>query len=170
MSMELIVLRLVHVLGGIFWVGGGIYSAVFVMPAIATAGPAAGPIMAELHRRRLFTVLPIVAVLTMLSGVRLCWIVSGGFPASYFETAPGFTYAAAAAASLIGFLTAMFISRPASQRLGALGASLAQLEGQARAAAVTEIERLKPRAAVGTAAAVWLLTLSAVGMSVARYL
>ncbi len=170
MSTELIVLRLVHVLGGIFWVGGGIYSSVFVMPAVATLGPAAAPFVGELQRRQLFTVLPIVAVLTMVSGVRLCWIVSGGFPASYFETASGFTYAAAGAASLVGFLIAMFISRPASQRLGALSASLPSLAGPSRDAAAAEIARLQQRASVGTAAAVWLLTLSAIGMAVARYL
>ncbi len=170
MPIELLVLRLLHVVGGIFWVGGGLYSSLFVVPAIAKAGPATPAIMAELQRRKLFTVLPLVAVVTMLSGVRLLWIVSGGFTATYFATASGLTFAIGGAASIVGFLVAMFVSRPASVQLGPLAASLASLSGQALAAAEAKLETLKSRASVGTAAAVLLLTVAAIAMAIARYL
>jgi uncharacterized membrane protein len=170
MSAELLVLRLVHVLGGIFWVGGGLYSTLFIVPAIAKAGPAAGPIMAELHRRKLFTVLPLVAVLTMLSGIRLLWIVSDGFAGHYFHTMSGHIYAVSGGAAIVGFLVAMFLSRPASVRMGALGPTIPSLTGEARAAAEREMQSLGRKASIGTAVAVGLLTLSAAGMAVARYL
>lgn len=170
MSAELLVLRVVHVLGGIFWVGGGLYSALFIVPALAAAGPAMGPVMAELQRRRLFTVLPVVAVLTMLSGLRLLWIVSGGFAAAYFSRATGLTYAVSGAASLAGFLIAMVVARPASMAAGVLQQLLATVAPEARAEATRRLEALKRRAAVGTAAAVWLLVIAALGMAVARYL
>jgi uncharacterized membrane protein len=170
MPVEMLVLRSVHILCGIFWVGGGIYSSVFAVPAITKAGPAAGPIIAELQRRKLFTVLPLAALLTMLSGVRMLWIVSGGFSGDYFHSAQGHTYAAAGAASIVGFLIAMFVSRPASVQLGALAAQMAGLDAPARAAADATMARLRSRANVGTVVAVGLLTLSALGMSVARYL
>jgi len=170
MPYELIALRLLHVVGGIFWVGGGLYSTIFIMPAMAKAGPAAGPIFAELQRRKLFTVLPLVAIGTMLSGLRLLWIVSGGFTAAYFASASGLTFAIGAAASIIGFLVAMFISRPASVAMGPLAASIPTLSGEARVAAEARLETLKSRASVGTAAAVLLLTVAAITMAVARYL
>ncbi len=167
---ELIVLRLVHVLGGIFWVGGGLYSTLFIVPALAKAGPAAGPIMAELMRRKLFTVLPVVALLTMLTGLRLLWIVSGGFGTDYFATTSGLTYAFSGGASIVGFLGAMFFARPAGVRLGALMPTLASLTGEARAKAETEAATLRNQNARWTAIAMGLLTVSAVGMAVARYL
>lgn len=170
MSVELLVLRLLHVVGGIFWVGGGLYSTIFIMPALATAGPAAAPIFAEMQRRKLFTVLPLVALTTMLSGLRLMWIVSGGFTASYFATGPGLTFAIGGAASIIGFLVAMFVSRPASMKLGPLAAQLPSLSGEAKASAERRVASLKSQASVGTAAAVLLLTVAAVAMSIARYL
>ena len=72
MSTELVVLRLVHILGGIFWLGSGLFTTFFLIPALGRAGPAAaGPVMGALQQRRLFTVLPVVALLTILSGVRL---------------------------------------------------------------------------------------------------
>ena len=41
MIAEILVLRLVHVLGGMFWVGSGLFSTFFLLPALAGAGPAA---------------------------------------------------------------------------------------------------------------------------------
>ena len=37
MQGELLVLRLVHVLGGIFWVGSALFMAIFLFPALASA-------------------------------------------------------------------------------------------------------------------------------------
>ena len=45
---ELIVLRLVHVLGGIFWVGAGLFNMVYLGPAMAAAGPAAAGSMMQI--------------------------------------------------------------------------------------------------------------------------
>lgn len=123
MPLEILLLRLVHVLGGIFWAGGGIYGALFVTPALIAAGPAAAPIIADMQRRKLFTVLPVVAILTMLSGLRLLWIVSGGFGAAYFGTRQGLTYALAGGASIVAFLVALTVARPAGVRLGQLAAT-----------------------------------------------
>lgn len=170
MPVELLILRAVHILCGIFWVGGGIYSSVFAVPAITKAGPAAGPIIAELQRRKLFTILPLAALATMLSGIRLLWIVSDGFTGHYFHTMQGHTYAVAGAASIVGFVIALTISRPASVQLGALAGQMATLDGAPRAAAEARIARLRRRANVSTVVAVGLLTLAALGMSVARYL
>ena len=58
--MEIIILRLVHVLGGLIWVGAGVFNVLFVGPALARSGPAAGSVMAEMRRRGMFVFLPIV--------------------------------------------------------------------------------------------------------------
>lgn len=170
MPLEILLLRLAHVLGGIFWAGGGIYGALFVTPALIAAGPAAAPIIADMQRRKLFTVLPVVAILTMLSGLRLLWIVSGGFGAAYFGTRQGLTYALAGGASIVAFLVALSVARPAGVRLGQLAATLEQLAPDARAATLATMATLKRRSALGSAVAIWLLAFAALGMSVARYL
>ncbi|MBX3172929.1 MAG: hypothetical protein KF709_00805 [Gemmatimonadaceae bacterium] len=170
MAAELLVLRSLHILAGVFWVGGGIYSTVFVMPSLAVAGPAAGPIMAELQRRKLFTVLPLAALITMLTGLRMLQIVSGGFDPAYFARPMGATYLVAAIASVIGFLLAMFISRPASVAAAQLAATIGGLEASAQAAARERLKGLQQRAAWATTGAVGLLVLATLGMAVARYL
>ena len=112
MQVELIVLRLVHILGAIIWVGAAIYSFIFLLPAIAQSGPAGGQVMMNLQKRKLFTALPIIAILTILSGIRLMQIVSTGFSAGYFATGMGRTYAISGLLAIIGFLIGVVISRP----------------------------------------------------------
>jgi uncharacterized membrane protein len=160
MSFEFLTLRLLHILCGMFWVGSGLYSTFFMIPALQKAGPAAGPIFAELQRRKLFTVLPLVAITTMLTGARLLGIVSGGFQAAYFHTLSGRTYAWAGVASILAFVIALVVARPAGVKLASLPPTASDAE---RAS-------LKRHSNIATVVAMSLLTLAAVGMSIARYL
>ena len=167
--IELLVLRLVHIVGGIFWVGSAMFMTLFLLPAIAKAGPGAGPILGALRARGLLAVLPIVALLTMASGVRLLWIMSGGFGAAYFHTATGHIYAGAGVAAIVSFLISLLVARPAAIRTGELGASLAGATAEQRAAVTLEMERLRRRAAVANGIVLTLLVLAAAGMAVGRY-
>ena len=168
---ELIVLRLVHVLGGMFWFGTGLFNAFFLLPALAMAGPASGQVMAGLQRRRLMVVLPIVALLTLLSGARLMWLTSGGFSDGYFATATGTTFAWAGVAAVLSWALGVVFVRPAMVRAGTLAPTIATLpEGPERARVAGEVDRLRNRATLANKFALVLLLLAATGMSVARYL
>jgi hypothetical protein len=171
MSAEIVVLRLVHILGGIFWVGSGLFTSLFLMPALASSGPAAGQVMAGLQQRRLFTILPVVALLTILSGLRLMWIGSAGFASAYFASASGRTLTAGGAASIAAFALSLLVARPAAVRAARLGASLAGApEGADRATLAAQLDALRRRGAVSSMLAVVLLVLAAAAMAVARYL
>lgn len=167
--IELLILRVIHVLGGVFWVGSALFTTLYLMPAIATAGGNAGSVLGIMRQRGLLTVLPVVAILTMVSGLRLLWIMSGGFTAAYFRTATGATFATAGAAAVLSFLISFLIARPAGIRTGELGASLAGATPEQRTALTAEIERFRRRAAVASGIVVTLLVLAATGMAVARY-
>src|SRR5687767_8638374 len=105
MSAELLVLRIVHVLGGIFWLGSGLFTTFFLIPALGRLGPAAaGPVLGALQQRRLFTILPVVAVLTIISGARLLQIVSGSFAPAYFASRTGQTLLWSGVAAVGAFL------------------------------------------------------------------
>ena len=171
MKAELLVLRLIHVLGGIFWVGSLMFTSFFLIPAIASSPALAGQVMAGLQKRRLFILLPTIALLTIASGIRLLAIVSAGFSSAYFLTPTGRTIAASAIAATIAFLLSLLVSRPSLVRLGRLGASLATTTDQgARERLTTEIQRLSRRAAIANAIVVVLLLFAAAGMATARYM
>jgi hypothetical protein len=166
---ELIVLRLIHIFGAIVWLGSGLFTLFFLQPAMTKAGPAAaGPIAANLQQRRLFTILPIVALLTILSGIRLMMIVSAGSP-QWFESPMGRTYSISGALAILSFLAAVFISRPATVRMGKLSQSPVP-DGASKEARAVEIRTLQKRATRWTQVATGLLILSAAGMAVGRYM
>jgi uncharacterized membrane protein len=171
MTTEMLVLRLVHILGGMIRVGSGIFNSFFLLPTLAQVGPAAGQVIAGLQRRRLFTILPIVALLTILSGVRLMQITSGGFSPAYFASTSGRTYAWSGLAAIVGFLVGVVIARPAAMRAASVGATLAGTTDQAaRAPLVASLERLRRTSSIASSVSVGLVVLAAAGMAVARYL
>lgn len=169
MRLELLVLRFIHVLCGTFWVGSGLYTALFLAPALASSGVNAGQVFAALAKRRLFAVLPIVALLTMISGFRLLWIASGGSLGAYVATGSGRTYMWSGFAAVIAFVLSLLVSRPAAVRMGALTAAM-QSAPEERAAVERQIAALRRRSSFSSAAALTLLALCAAGMSVGRYL
>lgn len=170
MLAELLVLRLVHVLGGVFWVGSALFTTLFLVPALAASGPSAGQIMGELQRRRLFTVLPAVALLTILSGARLLWITSAGLSDAYLASATGRTFIGSAIAALLAFVLGLLVVRPAGAGAARIGASLAATPEPERAARIAEMNALRRRSAAWGSIVMALLLLGAAGMSLARYL
>jgi uncharacterized membrane protein len=171
MKAEILVLRLVHILGGIFWVGSLMYTSFFLVPVVRSSPAVAGPVMAGLQKRRLFVVLPIVALLTIASGSRLFMIDSAGFSDAYFATNVGRAYEAGGVAAIVAFLISMLVSRPAFVRAGKLGASLsAVMDEPGRLRIMAEMQRLNRRAAVANGVVLALLVLTAAAMATARYL
>jgi uncharacterized membrane protein len=170
MKAELLVLRLVHIFGGIFWVGSLAFTTFFLIPALGASPAVAGQVMAGLQKRRLFPILPIVALLTIASGLRLLMIASAGFSGAYFATATGRTFGASGVAATIAFLLSVLVSRPGFVRVGRLGASLATAADEnARQRIASEMQRLSRRVAIANASVVVLLLFAAAGMAIARY-
>lgn len=170
MTAELLALRIVHILAATFWVGTGIFSTFFLAPAFGAAGPAAGPVMAALQKRGLFTALPVAAVLTILSGARLLMLAASGSGGAYFATGPGRVYSMSGGLAIAAFVFAMLVSRPAGARAARIGGELAAAtDDAARSRLGAEFERARGRAATTALVATVLIVLATVGMAVARY-
>lgn len=169
MHAELIVLRIIHILAGIFWVGTGLFSTFFLGPALMKAGPAAASqVMGALQQRKMFTWMPVMALLTILSGARLMMIVSGGDP-HWFQHRSGHAYSVSALLAIIALLVGLVVSRPAIVKAGKLTHAAASDETSKKLIA-EEVRKLQRRSYISSTLAVSLLTLSAIGMAIARYL
>lgn len=169
MEAELIVLRLIHVLGGIFWVGSALFTAIYLVPSLAQAGPAAGQVMGALQRRRLFIVLPTVAVLTVLSGIRLMQLTSDGFSAAYFNSGSGRVFAWGGTFAIIAFVFGMTVARPAGMKLGRLSAQPPAEEALEQRRRLDERARLQRVVTISGIVNTLLLLAAAIAMAIARY-
>jgi uncharacterized membrane protein len=170
MHAELLVLRLIHILTGIAWLGSGIFTSVFLIPALSGSPAVMGQVVSGLQRRRYFVAVPIIATLTILSGVRLLWITSAGFTPSYFASGTGRTFAISGVAAIIAFILLLGVARPAAVRAGGISAKLTAVQdGSERERLTAALDRLRRRGAMATALAVGFGIVAASGMAIARY-
>jgi len=137
MNYYLIILRFIHIGGGVFWAGVAIYFAVFVLPASKKAGPAGGLFMQHLAQtNKLALVMTIVPTLVVLSGLLMIWEISHGLQSQWMASPHGIIIQTGATLAIIAYLTGFFFTRPALMKISAIGASLAgnpPSEEQARA-------------------------------------
>jgi len=170
MHAEFLVLRLVHILSGVFWIGGGLYTFFFLGPALASTPAVMGQVMAGLQRRHVFTAQQVAAGLVLLSGIRLLMIDSAGFSGSYFATGTGRTFAIAGVFAVLAAVFNFGVARPTMERAVAVGAALAAAADAGEKARLSQqLDRLRKRGAIAGMLAVSFGLLAASGMAVARY-
>jgi uncharacterized membrane protein len=170
MRAEMLVLRLIHIISGIIWLGSGVFTAFLLVPALSKSPAVMGQVMAGLERRRMFPVLLSVATLTILSGIRLLWVDSAGFEAAYFARGTGRTFAISALAAIVAYVLSFRVSRHAAVRATAVAASLAaSAQAVERERLSAELNRLRRRSAIATTVAAGFGLLAASGMAIARY-
>ncbi len=167
----LVALRLVHVVGGALWVGMAVYTTVYLMPSIQDAGPDGGKVMAALQRRGILTVLPALALLTIISGVWLYWRDSAGFDGGFMRSGVGLGFGLGGLASIAAYALGIAVLRPSLMRaaklMAELGPGLSESERRSR---VEEAGRYRARGARAGQVVTVLLLAAAAAMSVARYL
>jgi uncharacterized membrane protein len=171
MRAELLVLRLVHILSAIVWLGSAVFTGIFLIPALSGSPAVMGQVLEGLRRRRYFVVFPTVATLTILSGLRLLWIDSAGFAPAFFATGTGRTFAISGVAAIVAFILSLGVARPATVRAGGISALLTTTpESPERERLLAELDRMRRRGAMATSLAVGFGIVAAAGMAVARYL
>jgi uncharacterized membrane protein len=170
----MVVLRLIHIVAGIFWVGATIVLAAFLLPAARTVGPSAGAVMTELmERRRLQRWINIAMTLAILAGFALYGIdsrISGG---GFGRSAAGMTYGVGALLAIAAAGVGGAMAQRTARKLGAIARQMqdAQRSGDAAVASLAaEAAPLQQKLARALAIMSWLLILSAAAMAVARYL
>jgi uncharacterized membrane protein len=165
-----IVLRLVHVVGGALWVGMAAFATYWLQPAVQEAGPDGGKVMMGIQRRGLMTVMPTLAVLTLISGLWLYLRAAGVSHGAFARSGPGMAFGLGGLAAIIAWVIGMFVMRPAMNKAMALAQSLGTSAPEERQRLGAEAQALRQRAAVMGKAVTHLLFFALAAMAVARYL
>lgn len=168
MQAEFIVLRILHIVGGVFWVGSVTLMAFFVFPSVRDAGPAGGQVMQGLAARKLMTWTPVIAVVTLLAGLRLLMKV-GAFMPGYYSTSMGMAYSISGLIAILAFGHGMAVSRPLAMRMVALGGRMAAPDANKEALGA-EMKTLQAKAGFNLKITATLLLITSLGMAVARYM
>jgi uncharacterized membrane protein len=165
-----ILLRLIHILAGVFWVGAIFLLAGFLMPTARSVGPESDRFMQHLMvRRRLPIFLGVAMLLTVISGLTMYVRMTGATHGTWASTPPGIGYGVGGLAAILGAILGGAISGPAARRLGVIGQQAAQSGGPS-VEQQSEMQRLQARATLGSRLTAGLLALAAGAMAIARYL
>ena len=167
----MILLRLLHVVIGIFWVGSMMFTTFFLFPSLAGDPAVMGQVMQGLMRRRLMQVLPAAALVTILSGLWMVWIISGGNVGAYVHTPAGHWFTTGGGLAIVGFVLGLAFARPAAMKAARLGAQMASVtDASEKSRLQLEMKGLQRRNALITLVVATLLILAAAVMATARYL
>jgi hypothetical protein len=139
----------VHVLFSMLWAVGAFIVAFFVIPSVIEAGPGGGPVMGGIVVKRKFPIFMTVwAVLAVASGLGL-WVIDynakGGL--AWLSHPEGVVLTLAALGALHALVKGLLVQKPIAERMGALGAQIAQAQGKPDPALLEEMKATQAKLA-----------------------
>ncbi|MBI3164775.1 MAG: hypothetical protein HYZ24_08835 [Chloroflexi bacterium] len=127
MIVLLIVLRVLHVLGGVFWVGAALAMNLFINPSLRATAEAGQKVTAHLIMQTKFAAALVVSsATTVIAGTWLYWIDSNGFSYGWMNTPTGIVFGVGGLFAFVGWGTGFVLS--------STGAAMGKLAGQIRGA------------------------------------
>ena len=170
-SSLMIVLRLVHIISGVFWGGAVMSVAWFIFPAQRAIGPPGMLFMRELMMTRKFRSYVIgAAVLTILSGltmyIRLSMVTHG----EWARSRTGMVLGIGAVAAIIAAGIGTGVTGRIGKKMMALGGQIQALGGQPTDAQKAEMDALQGKMQSAFRNVAILLLIAVAAMASARYL
>ena len=169
MDLLLLLARLLHIGLGVFWAGTMIFNALYLVPAIRDAGPEGAKVGANLLRSGFLNVMPVVASLTILSGLWLYWKASAGFDRTYMGSGAGMAYGIGAVTAIIALGFGVHVVRASMLKAFALGQAAASMQSPEKETQLAAAQALRTRAAKAGRVVAALLTITVIAMAIGRY-
>jgi uncharacterized membrane protein len=167
----MLVLRLVHIVAGIFWVGATLVLAGFLFPAVRAAGQEGGHLIQQImERHRLQTYLSAAGGLTILAGLVMYWRLSSTTHGAWARSHAGMAFGLGGLVAIIAAAIGGSVPARAGRKLGEIGQRVQAAGGPPSAEQAAEIAALQSRITRALAVVTTLLVIAAALMATARYL
>jgi uncharacterized membrane protein len=168
METSMVILRVIHILSGIFWVGTAIFFVFFLDPAVKATGPAGGSVMGKIASGKFPVWIAIAPLLTVTAGFVMYWIDSKGFQSTWILSPGPLTLTIGAIAGIAAAVVGLFVQRPTLLRMTALQQQIQQAGGQPTPEQAAELKKLQVRFTNASRWAVVLMVIAVIGMESAR--
>lgn len=169
MTILMIILRIIHIFSGVFWVGVSIFNIGFLQPTLQSTGGEGQKVMQHLTSRTRFTVtVYTAATLSLLSGLIMYWILFE-FRLSALSSGYGLLLTLGGIAGLIAWVIAIFFVRNIINRLQAIGRAIQAQGGPPTPEQAAELQASSGRMVTLGQWGVAFMVVALLGMSVAQY-
>lgn len=169
MLFLIIVLRIIHIFCGVFWVGFGLFNVFFLQPTVKALGPDGQKTMQYLTQKtRLLTTVYTAATFTMLSGIGLYWILSG-FNLSFISSGYGVVLTMASISGIIGWFIAVIIIRGIFGEMKVIGGQIQASGNPPTPEQTNQMQALVARLGKMGKIAIAFMLIALLGMSFARF-
>lgn len=171
MYFYLLLLRILHIVGGVMWAGTAFLMTFYIFPAAIKSGPDGGKMMQAITGTNRFPqMITVVASVVVVTGFLLMWQLSSGLVPEWFSTRYGMALSLGGGASFIAYLQVLLINRPGVIRMQAISSAAAARGGAPSDAERNEMMKIRDRMVLSTRWIAFLLFLAVITMAGARYL
>jgi uncharacterized membrane protein len=165
----ILTLRVLHIGGGVTWVGSAILYLFLLIPA-ARSAESAGPKFMQNFGPRFGKMMSIVTTVTVLSGALLYSRFYDGSISFLWDTSVGLAFTIGAVSAIISYVMGASIISPTQEKIGKLGAAMASAGGPPKPEQIAEMNQLQSFVMKVYRVDFVLLMIAMVAMAVARYL
>jgi mono/diheme cytochrome c family protein/uncharacterized membrane protein len=170
-DLYIIVVRLIHILGMVVWLGSGIFTIAFLQPAVTGLGIEGQRFMQSFFKHTRFEIaMPLSGLITVVAGALLFYRVSDGFNSDWMGSTPGIVLSVASLAGLAAFLHGATMIGPVTQKTTKL---MREIEAQGTPpseAQMSLMRQLQGLTRMHGQISVGLMLIAILGMVSARYL
>jgi len=168
-NVLMIVLRVIHIFSGVFWVGVSFFNLGFLQPTVQATGNEGQKVMQHLTSRTRFTVTAYTAAtLTLLSGWTMYWNLFG-FRLSVLSSGYGLFLTMGGIAGTIAWLIAIIFVRRVLGRMQAIGSAIQVQGGPPTPEQASELQAIGGQLVKLGQWAVVFMIIALLGMSTAQY-
>jgi hypothetical protein len=162
-------LRAAHVLLAAVWVGATAFTTFFLLPAVTDAGPAAGPVMGALVRRKLPVFMASIGGTAVLTGIYLYYRFTGGFDPLLSGTRAARVFGLGGMLGIVALIIGGAVVGRNANKMGELGARIASAPPEQRAALTAQMVAYRQKVSTGSLVVIVLQMIAIVLMAIGHY-
>ncbi|HEY6784060.1 MAG TPA: hypothetical protein VI159_03870 [Gemmatimonadales bacterium] len=167
--MLMVVLRFIHIVLGVLWVGGVFALSVIIIPGMQQLGLPLDPLTKTLNHRKFSQIMMAFGGLTVLAGLTMMYVLGHGNEA-FFQSHFGRTLSLGGLCAILALVIGGSVARPALAKIGKLQADLAANPPKGDDPRKAQIAALQQRIVFFSKLVVILLLIAVTCMAVARYI
>lgn len=170
MDIVVLVLRLLHIVSGVLWVGGAFTLVAYIEPTVRALGPEGGKFMQRFTAQSGFAqMMSPAAITTVLAGFLLYWRDSGGLQWVWITTGTGLTFSLGGLAGISAAIVGLGYNARIVEQMGELGKQIASAGGPPAPEKLAQMQALQAKLRQGGRIVVVLMIVALLGMALARY-